>query len=132
MQISDEGDRIRIHVAEYNIQRVIHLEPVEPPAEASHVGHSLGRWDGDTLVVTTTGVDWPYYSEEGTPQSDQVSYVERLSTSSDGNTLNYSITITDPVVFVEPLTMERTREWMPGYEIPPYNCIPEWEEGAGA
>ena len=133
IEISDEGDRIRIHVAQYDIQRVIHLDVEEPLGEsqASPVGYSVGRWDADVLVVTTTHVDWPYYSNFGTPQSDQVSYVERFSVSDDGQILNYSITIADPAIFAEPFTMERTRQAAPGVEIEPYNCVAGWQDPAG-
>ena len=55
---------------------------------------------------------------------------ERLTVSEGGNVLTQSITVTDPVVFRRPYTLERTRTWMPGYEISPYNCVVEWEDPA--
>jgi hypothetical protein len=51
------------------------------------------------------------------------SYTERFSVSDGGNVLRYSITITDPVIFTEPLTYEWTREWEPGVEVEPYDCV---------
>jgi hypothetical protein len=133
MEISDEGDQIRIHVAQYNIQRIVHMKVEKPENEiqSSPVGYSVGRWDGDALVVATTHVDWPYYLNSGTPQSDQVRYDERFSISTDGQTLNYSLTISDPVVFAGPFTLERTREWTPGVEIESFNCVADWAEEAG-
>ncbi len=131
MEISVEGDRIRIHVAQFNMQRIIHMngEATQDEPEASPVGYSVGRWEGDALVVTTTQVDWPYYSAIGTPQSDQVRYSERFSLSDDGQTLNYSITIDDPVIFSQPFTMHRFREAAPGVEIEPFNCVLDWSDG---
>jgi len=133
MEISDEGDQIRIHVAQYNIQRVIHLTsgPPDDGITPTPVGHSVGQWEGDELIVTTTKVDWPYYSGNGMPQSDQVSYLERFSVSADGQTLNYSITVDDPVVFAEPFTMNRFREAAPGIEIEPFDCVLDWQENIG-
>jgi hypothetical protein len=130
MEISSEGDHIRLHIAQYNIQRVIHMEAEETHGEpeGSPVGYSTGRWDGDVLVVTTTHIDWPYYLNSGTPQSDQVSYIERFSLSNNEQTLNYSLTISDPVVFPEPFIIERTREWAPGVEIEPFNCVAGWSD----
>jgi len=130
MEISNEGDHIRVHVAQYNIQRVIHMEvdPLHGEPKGSPVGYSTGRWDGDVLVVTTTHVDWPYYLNSGTPQSDQVNYTERFSVSNDGQTLDYSITISDPVVFPNSFIIERTREWTPGVEIEPFNCVADWSD----
>ena len=130
MEISNEGDHIRLHIAQYNIQRVIHMEgeALHGEPESSPVGYSTGRWDGDVLVVTTTHVDWPYYLNSGTPQSDQVSYIEWFSMSNDGQTLNYSLEISDPVVFPESFIIERTREWAPGVEIEPFDCVAEWSD----
>ena len=128
MQITDEGDHITIHIAEYNTRRTIHKEGTAGAAEpvATATGHSTGRWDGDDLVITTTHIDWPYYSELGTPQSDQASYVERLSVTEGGERLSYSITITDPVVFPGPVTLETSRQWTPGAQLPPYDCVLDW------
>ena len=129
MEIVDLGDRITIEVSEYNTMRTIYMDAATAPEpEPSGTGYSTGRWMGDTLIVTTTHVDWPYYSEWGLPQSEQASYLERFTVSDGGNGLIHSITVTDPVVFNRPYTLERTRTWMPGYEISPYNCVVEWED----
>ena len=132
MEISDGGDSISIHVAEYNVRRTIYLgdaasgvEPVPSP-----LGFSVGHWEGDVLVVQTTRIDFPYLDPYGTPQSDQVEYLERLSASDDGATLNYSITVTDPVFYLAPITLERPRQWTPGVEIPEFNCAADWAGGA--
>ena len=132
MEITDEGDHIIIHIAEYNTRRTIHKEGTAGAAEpvASATGHSTGRWDGDDLIITTTHVDWPYYSDFGTPQSGHASYVERLSVAEGGERLDVSITITDPVVFTGPVTLENSRQWTPGIRIPPYNCVLDWEDAA--
>jgi hypothetical protein len=89
MEISNEGDHVRLHVAQYNIQRVIHMEvdPQHGEPKGSPVGYSTGRWDGDVLVVTTTNVDWPYYLNSGTPLWDLFNYTERFWVSNDGHTL---------------------------------------------
>ena len=56
---------------EHNIVRTIHMEPApdSPTRPAGPLGFSVGAWEGDTLVVTTTRVDWPLSDEAGTPQS---------------------------------------------------------------
>jgi len=50
--------------------------------------------------------------------------------SEDGNVLEYSFTVTDPVIFIEPITLERRREWTPGVDIVPYDCAAQWEDSA--
>ena len=132
MGIFREGDDIRVQLVQYDVRRLIHMGEPDPNPEPSNVGYSVGRWEGDTLVVTTTHVDWPYYSDYGTPQSDQARYDERFwVVEEDGEpVLHYAITITDPVVFPEPLHFETTRTPLPGYEFRPYNCTAEWEDFA--
>ncbi len=129
MRIVDEGDRITMEVLEYNTRRTIYMDSsTRPEAALSGTGYSTGRWVNDTLVITTTHLDWPYWSEWGFPQSDQATMLETLSVSNEGSVLNYSITITDPVMVTRPFTIARTRSWTPGIEIPPYNCVVDWED----
>ena len=125
LEITNLGDTIDMHVQEFNIHRTIHMTENDP--EPSDAGYSTGRWEGDTLIVNTTQVDWPYWSEIPVPQSDQASYLERFSISDGGRTLHHSITITDPVVFAEPFTIERTREWTPGVELLVRECV-DWSD----
>ena len=133
MGIFREGEDIRIQLVQYDIQRLVHMGEPDPNPEPSNVGYSVGRWEGDTLLVTTTHIDWPYYSDYGTPQSDQAGYEETFRVVEvDGEpVLRYAITISDPVVFPEPLYFESTRTPLPGYEFRPYDCTAEWEEFAG-
>ena len=131
MHIVDEGDRILIRVQEYDVERIVNLstDAVGPGAERTPLGYSVGRWDGDTLIVDTTLVDFPYIDPYGTPQSDQATYHETFTLAETGDVLNYSLTVTDPVMFVGPFTLERPREWTPGVELVPFNCIAEWADG---
>ena len=133
MQIIEEDDRILIRVQEYDIERVVHMnaEPSAPEPERTALGYSAGRWEGDTLVVETSHVDFPYIDPYGTPQSDQARYHETFTLADSGDVLNYVLTVTDPLMFVEPFTLERPREWTPGVELVPYNCIAQWESAAG-
>lgn len=90
-------------------------------------GYSEGRWEGDTLVVTTTdmtdGVDQRTY-----PHSDQATIVERFHLVPDakvGKILEYEATMTDPVYYTAPVHFER--KWMPLKDghIMAYNCTEE-------
>jgi hypothetical protein len=129
MQIVDLGDRITFEVLEYNTKRTVYMDSdARPEPVPSPTGYSTGRWAGETLVITTTHIDWPYWSEWGLPQSEQSTLLERLSVSDGGNVLNHSLTIIDPVNFTRPFTVARTRTWAPGVEIPPYNCVVDWED----
>ena len=134
MEVVDGGDRITIILEEYDIRRTIHLgenpepEPEPESEERSPLGFSVGHWDGGTLVVTTTDMDWPYLDPYGTPQSEQAQYVERFVLSENDTVLSYSLTATDPIMYTAPITLEHQRRWAPGIEIPPFDCAAGWDD----
>ena len=131
MEIVDRGDRILIRIQEYDVEREIYMsdgaqisDPVPSP-----LGTSRGHWEGDTLVVVTTHIDWPQFDPYGTPQSDQTRYVERFRYAEDDEALRYTLTATDPIMFTQPITFERSRPWTPGVELVPFNCAASWSDG---
>jgi hypothetical protein len=73
---------------------------------ANFMGHSIGHWDGDTLVVDTTHMLEGIYDMSGAPHSDQIHVVERIRLI-DNDTLENVITITDPVMLTEPWIVTR-------------------------
>jgi hypothetical protein len=94
-------------------------------------GHSVGRWEGDTLVVQTTNVkDWDWFDYTGTFHTDAMTLVERF-TVVDANTIDYRATVTDPNVFTRPWTFRlplSKRRVEPGYEMLEHACV-EGERG---
>ena len=132
IKLEDHGSYIHLEAVQFNVERRIYMG-VEMPTgvEASNVGYSAGRWEGDVLVVETAHIDWPYYSPNGTPQSLDTRYHERfwMSGTEDEPVLNYTLTISDPQTFEQPVEVVRTtRKPIPGYEFPPYNCAAEWDD----
>ena len=83
--------------------RTIHLEEAGHPAvlEPSRLGHSIGRWEGDVLVVDTIGFEPGVFDHVGaqgfTMHSEQWHVVERLFIGEDGLTLTRDYTFTDPL-----------------------------------
>ena len=73
-------------------------------------------------MVATTGVNSLSF-RSGIPLSEDVEILERFSLSPDERRLDYEITVTDPVIFTEPVTMNSNWIWRPGESIKPYNCI---------
>jgi hypothetical protein len=70
------------------------------------MGYSVGRWDGDTLVIETVGLDERTWLDMwGVPHSDQVKIEERYRRISPTQ-IEYSLQITDPVVFVKPFVSD--------------------------
>jgi hypothetical protein len=91
-------------------------------AAASPLGYSVGRLEEDSLVVTTTHLNWPFFHQLGVPQTENSVLVERLRASADGGRLDYELTVSDPAVFTEPVTGQRHWFYRPGEEIQPYDC----------
>jgi hypothetical protein len=115
-----------------DIDRVIHMTAAESAGRRAPapLGHSIGKWEGDSLVVTTTDIDWPYfqlYGLEGVPQSAEMTIVERFTPNTDGTELVYDVTATDPLTFTRTVTAEgyRTFRWQPGFELMPPDCVLE-------
>jgi len=67
------------------------------------MGSSVGRWDGETLVVETTNLK-PEVSLQGVPLSDTGRMIERF-TRLDADTLEYKLTVDDPTYWTKPWTM---------------------------
>ena len=120
----DDGDSIKILGHEFNIVRTIHMNDAGDPSAQplSHLGYSVGRWEGDILVVETSRINWPLFSSRGVPQSEAVEIVERYTLSDDQSLLSYETTITDPGTFVDgPVFVEG--HWVALGETPePYDC----------
>jgi hypothetical protein len=121
--ISKKGNDIVIQIEEYDLQRTIHMNQTATPrgTKPSLLGYSVGKMEGSTLVVTTTHVSFPWFDQAGIPQSEQSILVERFTPTADGSRLDYTVTVTDPVNFTKPVTLNRY--WLDlGETIVPYKC----------
>jgi len=123
----------------FEIDRVIHMDGREPSADHPYtpLGYSAGQWEGDSLVITTTHIDWPYfelYGLVGVPQSRAMRIVERFTPRDGGATLKYDFSATDPAAFTETVTYEGyvTFRWNPALEFLPYDCIEDERKARNA
>ena len=124
----DDGDMVLRIESDDNV-RIIHMreDAAAEDQPFSPLGYSVGRWEGDVLVVRTTRIDWPYFKLEGfvaAPQSRDVEIVERFTLDRDIGELSWGFTVTDPATFTEPVTAQRYHVWRyrPGVEIEEYGC----------
>ena len=124
MEVVDEGSRILLRIEEYDTLRTIHMERKDVSANErpSLLGYSVGRWDGPTLVVTTTHLAYPWTDQLGVAQSEESVTVERFTPTDDGSRLRYELTVTDPVNFTEPVIVDKEFLYLPGLEVAPYDC----------
>ena len=127
-QFVDEGDRIILRIQLYDVLRTIHMDTDTDPETQpeSPLGYSVGRWEDDTLVVTTTRIDWPYSNGDGVPQSLEAMHIERFAPSADGSTMDYDLTSVDPAYLVDPQSRPGSFTWRPEREIEEYGCT-LWE-----
>jgi hypothetical protein len=78
--------------------RTIYLDgrPHPKPLQPSYYGHSIGRWEGETLVVDTVGFNERFwFDRSGLPHTEQLRTTERF-TRLDFDTLRYELTVDDP------------------------------------
>ena len=73
----------------------------------TYMGHSIGKWEGDTLVIDTVGMLPGQFDRSGAPHSDQVHLTERMR-QIEPNRLEIQMTIEDPVMFTRPWKVTRT------------------------
>jgi len=77
----------------------------DPDVQPYWYGYTVGTWDGDTLVATTTNIrDDMWLDVNGTPLTDQAKIIERFRRPNFG-TLEIDITIDDPKAFTKPFTV---------------------------
>jgi len=106
--------------------RVIHTDgrPLGAPDEAvaSYYGHSVGEWDGDTLVVHSVGYNERFWmGNSGLPHTEALHLIERFRRTNPG-TLRYDVTVDDPRTYTRSWTAGWDLQWMAGQELPEYFC----------
>ena len=129
-QIVQGTNKINMAFAFTSTARTIHLDKVEEPPDDTYMGHSVGRWEGDTLVVDVTrfnGKNW--FDRAGNFHSDALHLVERF-TPITRDAIRYEVTIEDPKVFTQAwkISMPLYRRLEPAMELLEYRCIEFVEE----
>jgi len=85
-------------------------------------GYSVGRWDGDTLVVETNGFrDDVWLDVEGSPLTNSGKMTERFQRMNYGN-LEIDVTVEDPHVYTKPWTVKIKQRLMPDTELIEFVC----------
>ena len=129
MRIWDERDpttqqvvAVHIDVSNFQQRRIVWMDGrphPSPRAEHTWMGFSTGRWDGDTLVVTTTHIKQMWHRRNGLPQSDRVTLTERFTLY--GSVMTYVTITDDPVYLTEPLVrtvnMQRNPRPLPPQQL---------------
>jgi hypothetical protein len=129
-QIVQGTNKIQMAYTFTNAARAIHLDKVQGPPDDTYMGHSVGRWEGDTLVVDVTnfnGTNW--FDRAGNFHSDALHLVERFTLTTP-DVIQYEVTIEDPNVFTRPwrISMPIYRRVEPNMQLIDYRCVEFAEE----
>jgi hypothetical protein len=123
-------DRVIILYEIHHAFRIIPTDgrPHPDDLEPSYLGDSVGRWEGDTLVVDVTGFnDKTWLAGVGTIHSEKLRVTERYRRDTH-DTIIYDVTMEDPEVFTKPWRQQETFRLRPGERIREYECIENNED----
>jgi hypothetical protein len=114
----------------YELNHVIRIVPMDQAQKSKdeletfpyYSGHSVGRWDGETLVVETAGFNAKIFADAtGAPLSDQMTTVERIRKLSQTQLENV-VTVTDPVYYSRPWSARFVYDLHPNVRLQDYVC----------
>lgn len=125
IEVLQYDDRVTIEYEEWEVFRTVHLNGTVPDDyEPNPLGYSVGRYEDDVLVVTSSGAteglgrigDFFFWT------SEEVSTVERYSLTERGQ-LRLDLEVTDPVMLAEPLQLQKIWNPFNDYELLDFDCI---------
>lgn len=128
IEIGDSTVVMRFEAQGQNVTRTVHLDQTQHPADVapSLVGHSIGRWEGETLVVDTIAfAPHPIGIAIAVPSGPRKHLVERLALAPDRRHLRYDLTIEDPAGLTAPASLSSQWEYRPDLTPSGVACDPE-------
>jgi len=121
-------DRVLIRDEWFDAERTVYTDGREHPVdgERTRLGHSIGHWEGDTLVVDTK-LFAPHRSPYGTgvESGTQKHVVERYMLNDDGRSLTLDVFLEDPEFLADTFSGTLNWDYTPDYEFHRYDCDPE-------
>ena len=108
----------------YHSYRQIFIDrrPLPKEREPAWFGYSVGKWEGDTLVVDTVGINEKTWLDDGGhPHSDALHVIERFRRPDFGH-MEVQVTIDDPKAYIKPWTAKIPWEYMPDTELLDWVC----------
>jgi hypothetical protein len=129
MEVYASDELIVLKMEYFDLVRVVFLDGrAHPPDAAPHsrVGHSVGRWEGNTLVVDTTHLTSGTFMNNGFNHSENLHLTERFRLSPDGDVLWLVQTYEDAAVFDGVAARYMAWARRPGEYVYPYDCDPSY------
>jgi hypothetical protein len=124
MEILQTPGQVTVVTEVHSEVRYVFLDRPQMPLEEippGYYGRSIGRWDGDTLIVDTIGIDPKVAGYQSLPHSLQLHITERITLAAP-DVLQDQITLADPVVLDQPVTYTLAYRRLPKYEMVEFIC----------
>jgi len=120
IDIQEKQEIVILRSEWYDEERTVYMDGREHPDPSKRfvTGHSIGHWDGDTLVVDTRNFEdhrSPY--QTGVPSGGQKHVVERYRLNADGTRTELEFTLEDPEYLAEPMVHRRPLMYSPHMEM---------------
>ena len=132
MIIKQYPDHVTFEYEEYGSRRSVFFDDELPrPGVPSHLGDSIARYEGESLVIETVNLLANASGHRGNPISDQIRVVEvytRVDSDTYGSAVQTDTTVYDPLYLTEPWTVSRTKAYVDGYEFIENECEPPLRE----
>jgi len=126
--------RMFMFFEQYHLWRTVWADgrPLPKDPDPTYLGYSVGKWEGDTFVVDTVGMnDKPWIDSYGNPRSEQMHLTERYRRL-DHDTLEMQIIMEDPKAYTKPWVNPPQRfKLEPAWEIAEFFCIVDEEDSYG-
>jgi hypothetical protein len=125
-----QPNKVAILIEPYMQFRQVYTDGRKHPEDPdlTYNGHSVGHWEGDTLVIETVGLKESTSIAPGVPHSEQLRITERVR-KADANWLEIETTLVDPIVLAEPYTSTISYRHLDD-EIREYICLENNRDGA--
>lgn len=117
---------VRIEYELRDEPRIVYLDPSVKPGAPSQLGHSIGRFEGDELIVETTNFipdRWGIHT--GVDSSEQKHLIERFRLARGGLALDMTMIVTDPVYLERPVEIEYHLSKLADRDLIRVPCTPE-------
>jgi hypothetical protein len=133
-EIEVRGDRVIMRSEFYNVDRTVYMDGRGHPQNGARTtqGHSIGRWEGEVLVVDTAlfsdhrvGGSQGLGPTAGLPSGPQKHVVERYRLSDDRTRMLVDFVLEDPEYMAEPLTVSTELDYAPQQRLLRFGCTPE-------
>jgi hypothetical protein len=125
VEVTDSAVTFKLDVMD--VVRVVHLDPHHPTdLESTLLGHSIGHWEGETLVVDTVGfAAHPEGYAFDLPSSAAKHVIERIALSADRKRVDYEAIVEDPEYLAAPVSHRSQWDYRPGQRPSGLPCEPD-------